>query len=65
MRPNQEEMRRAFQAGFRSIDDGDTFYDGFYECLGSLGYRRPDDVACTCPDGGAHGHMPECGWVKS
>ena len=65
MQPNQEELRLAFQAGFQSIDDGDTFYMGFCEYLGSIGYRLNDEVGCTCTDGGAHGHMPECRWVKS
>ncbi len=64
MQPNLEELRRAFQAGFQSIDEGDTFYVGFHEYLGSMGYQHAEDVPCTCPDGGAHGHMPECRWVK-
>ena len=28
MQPTQEELRPAFQAGFQSIDEGDTFYAG-------------------------------------
>ena len=65
MRPTQEDLRQAFLAGFESIDEGDTFYEGFYQCLGSMGYSLGDDEACTCPDGGAHGHMPECRWLKT
>ena len=47
------------------IDEGDTFYTGFYEYLGSMGYRLRDDAACTCADDGAHGHLPECRWLKT
>ena len=65
MQPTHDELIRAFQAGFQSIDEGDTFYTGFYEQLGSMGYRHRDDLACTCADGGAHGHLPECRWVKA
>ena len=64
MQPSSEELRHAFQAGFQSIDDGDTFYVGFGEYLGSIGYKHTEDVPCTCADGGSHGHMPECRWVK-
>ena len=65
MLPTDEELRLAFQAGFQSIDEGDTFYIGFYQYLGSIGYRLQDDCSCTCSDEGAHGHMPECRWVKN
>jgi hypothetical protein len=64
MQPTFDELRHAFLAGFQSIDEGDTFYVGFNEYLSSLGYRFRDDLGCTCPDGGAHGHLPECRWVK-
>jgi hypothetical protein len=64
MQPTREELRRAFQAGFESIDEGETFYIGFYQYLGLIGYGLQDDAACTCVDGGAHGHMPECRWLK-
>ena len=64
MQPAFDELRHAFQLGFQSIDEGDTFYAGFNKYLASLGYQLRDDRACTCPDGGAHGHMPECRWVK-
>ena len=64
MQPTLDELRDAFQAGFQSIDDGDTFYSGFHERLGSLGYQHREDAGCTCPDSGTHGHMPECRWVK-
>lgn len=64
MKPTEEEIREAFQAGFQSIDDGDTFYDGFEGYLASIGCRKRDDICCTCPDQGNHGHMPECRWVK-
>ena len=63
--PSREELRRAFQAGFQSIDDGDSFYSGFNACLASMGYQLADGVRCTCPDAGAHGHLPECRWVKA
>jgi len=65
MEPTHEELRRAFQAGFLSIDEGDTFYTGFHEYLGSLGFGYAEESDCTCQDGGAHGHLPECRWVKS
>ena len=64
MQPTHEELRQAFQAGFQSIDEGETFYTGFEASLTSLGYRRQDEAQCTCRDGGAHGHLPECRWVK-
>jgi hypothetical protein len=64
MQPTQEELRQAFQAGFQSIDEGETFYVGFYSYLESLGYRKREDIPCTCPDDGAHGHLPECRWVQ-
>lgn len=64
-RPSREELRRAFQAGFQSIDDGDSFYSGFNECLASMGYHHAGAMRCTCADGGAHGHLPECRWVKA
>ena len=64
MQPTQEELRQAFQAGFQSIDEGETFYTGFEAFLASLGYCKKDEAQCTCRDGGAHGHLPECRWVK-
>jgi hypothetical protein len=33
--------------------------------LESIGYRKQEDAQCTCRDGGAHGHLPECQWVKA
>ena len=65
MQPTQEELRQAFEAGFQSIDEGDSFYTGFYAFLVASGYRQCPDVACTCRDSGAHGHLPECRWMKS
>jgi hypothetical protein len=65
MQPTKEEIREAFQAGFQSIDDGDTFYAGFENYLSSIGCRKRGDIACTCTDQGNHGHMPECRWVKA
>jgi hypothetical protein len=62
--PTREELRQAFQVGFQSIDDGDLFDTGFYASLASMGYRAREDIPCTCPDGGQHGHLPECRWVK-
>ena len=63
--PTREELRQAFQRGFDTIDAGDGFYQGFDECLESLGYRKHADGRCTCPDQGAHGHLPECRWLKA
>jgi hypothetical protein len=63
--PSREEVRQAFQCGFESIDAGDSFYQGFFGFLESLGYRKRADGRCTCPDEGAHGHWPECRWVRS
>jgi len=64
VQPTPEELRQAFQAGFQTIDEGETFYTGFDAFLESLGYRRKDDAQCICRDSGAHGHLPECRWVK-
>jgi hypothetical protein len=64
VRPTREELRQAFQRGFESIDAGESFYAGFHACLEALGYRRRPDGRCTCPDQGAHGHQPECRWLK-
>ena len=64
VQPTQEELRQAFQAGFQSIDEGETFYMGFEAFLASLGYHKKDAAPCTCWDGGAHGHLPECRWMK-
>jgi len=63
--PTHEDLRKAFQAGFQSIDEGDSFYRGFNACLESTGYRKQDGIPCTCPDSGGHGHLPECRWVKA
>lgn len=65
VQPSREELRHAFQAGFQSIDAGDTFYSGFYTFLTSIGYRKRDEFTCTCGDDGAHGHLPECRWMKA
>jgi len=63
--PTREELQQAFQSGFQSIDAGGMFYHGFDACLESLGYRKHPNGRCTCPDDGAHGHLPECRWVKA
>jgi hypothetical protein len=65
VQPTPEELRQAFQAGFQSIDEGDTFYTGFHAFLESIGYRKQEDARCTCRDGGVHGHLPECRWVRA
>ena len=65
MQPTYDEIREAFQEGFQSIDEGDSFYAGFNSYLESIGCVRRDDIPCTCPDHGAHGHLPECRWVKA
>ena len=64
MQPTHEELREAFQAGFHSIDEGDTFYAGFHAHLEAGGYQQVEDAACTCSDRGQHGHLPECRWLK-
>jgi hypothetical protein len=64
IQPSHEELRGAFQAGFYSIDDGDGFYFGFRAFLEDHGFALRDDLPCTCSDNGAHGHQPECRWVK-
>ena len=65
MQPSREEIDRAFLAGYRTIDEGRSFYDGFEAYLRSIGCQKRDDMPCTCPDRGAHGHMPECRWFKA
>jgi hypothetical protein len=65
VQPTREELRQAFQAGFQAIDAGDTFYAGFEAYLEALGYRKQAEAPCTCRDGGAHGHLPECRWLKA
>ena len=62
--PSHDEVLAALRAGYRAIDDGYGFYAGFNGWLESLGYGRRGDVACTCPDGGYRGHLPECRWVR-
>ena len=62
--PSLEQLREAFQAGFNSIDDGDGFYLGFQAFLKDHGFELQEDIPCTCSDNGAHGHQPECRWVK-
>lgn len=64
MLPTEDEIRRAFEAGFATIDEGIGFYPGFHAALVAGGYQRPSDAPCTCPDRGAHGHLPECGWIR-
>ena len=63
--PSQQKLQDAFQAGFDSIDDGDGFYHGFHLYLESRGFGKEEDIPCTCSDNGAHGHQPECRWVKA
>ena len=63
--PSREQMMEAFQAGFDSIDNGDGFYFGFHASLKDHGYGLREDIPCTCSDNGAHGHQPECRWVKA
>ena len=65
IKPNYEELREAFQAGFDTIDEGEGFYPGFHAFLEYHGYSLHEDVPCTCADRGIHGHQPECRWVKS
>ena len=49
----------------QTIDDGDGFYPGFDSYLETSGYVKRNGGPCTCSDGGSHGHMPECRWVKA
>ena len=63
--PSHEQLKKAFQAGFDSIDDGGGFYPGFQLFLENHGFGKRDDIPCTCSDDGAHGHQPECRWVKA
>jgi len=65
VQPTREELRQAFEVGFQSIDEGDTFYTGFQVFLEASGYRKRDEARCTCRDNGTHGHLPECRWVKA
>jgi hypothetical protein len=62
--PTDQEVTRAFYAGFHSIDEGYTFWDGFNEYLMNLGYLYQANASCICSDHGEHGHLPECRWVK-
>lgn len=63
--PSNEDVLRAIQAGFDSIDEGRGFDAGFSRSLIAAGYRRRPDAPCTCPDRGAHGHLPECRWLRA
>ena len=63
MHPTKEHVLRALEAGFESIDEGRGFYHGFDTYLMATGYRKQPNAPCTCPDHGAHGHLPECGWT--
>jgi len=63
--PSHDQLREAFQAGFDSIDDGEGFYFGFHAFLKDHGFGLREDIPCTCSDNGAHGHQPECRWVKA
>ena len=65
MQPTQDELRKAFKAGFQSIDEGDGFYTGFHSHLEASGYQRAENAVCTCSDRGEHGHQPECRWLKN
>mgnify|MGYP001468191669 CR=1 FL=1 len=62
--PDEKDLREAFQSGFKSIDDGRSFYVGFSTYLEALGYRLFEDAPCGCSDCGSHGHQPECRWLK-
>lgn len=64
VQPTSDEVLDAFQAGYRSIDDGQGFYYGFENHLAGLGYAHIPGTTCTCPDFGRHGHMPECRWLR-
>src|SRR5436309_3104560 len=63
--PRHDEVMSAIRAGYESIDDGDDFWKGFAGYLRSQGYTWVGDAPCTCPDGGRHGHMPECRWLRT
>ena len=63
--PSQEEVLRALEAGYASIDEGEGFYAGFGTYLTAAGYRKRPEAPCTCIDRVAHGHLPECGWTAA
>jgi hypothetical protein len=62
--PTLVEIDQAYLQGFAAIDDGFTFMVGFSEYLMGLGYRFEELGPCTCSDGGSHGHLTECRWIK-
>ncbi len=62
--PTNDEVLDAILGGYNSVDDGEGFWPGFDNSLTLLGYQYSDDSPCSCPDDGAHGHMPECGWLR-
>ena len=62
--PDEQEVKEAFQYGFKSIDAGRSFYVGFAAYLEARGYHLLEDGPCGCSDYGAHGHQPECRWLK-
>ncbi|MEE8519324.1 MAG: hypothetical protein V3S98_09390 [Dehalococcoidia bacterium] len=64
MIPTNEEVLGAFKAGFQSIDEGLSFWDGFDADLSEHGYTYRNDGPCICSDQGHHGHLPECRWAK-
>ncbi len=64
MGPTLSEVLEAEEAGFLSIDEGHDFWYGFENRLESLGYKRVVEAPCSCSDGGLHGHMAECRWLR-
>ena len=65
MQPSTEDVLRALEAGYTSIDEGRGFYAGFDTYLTAAGYRKRPDAPCICVDRGVHGHLPECGWTAT
>ena len=65
MKPTNDEIREAFQAGLQQIYDGTTFYSGSNAHVEAVGCVKRDDIPCARSDQGSHGHLLECRWVKA
>ena len=63
--PSDAEILEAFLEGYKSIDDGRNFLEGFNTCLERFGFEQDAEAECTCSDHGSHGHLPECRWLRS
>jgi hypothetical protein len=63
--PSHAEVLEAFLEGYRFIDDGRAFMEGFNICLERFGYQLHPEAECTCSDHGRRGHLPECRWFRT